>query len=188
MCFVSFDTIRLRAENIDIVLQPGMAFSINSPFELTGEGLVTGFSCPLYQSFFQLVGPVLSRGLLSYIDGCSDTLMIPPVKLGFPCLNHLHFPPHTVQTFHTHPSFRAGVVYKGSGVARFVESEYPLKEGDIFFLPANLIHAFRSDDDSLDVVAFHPDSDFGPTDTDHPMINRTIVNGFSAKFLSSVPK
>jgi hypothetical protein len=23
------------------------------------------------------------------------------------------------------------------------------------------------------VLAFHPDSDFGPTDEDHPMLNRT---------------
>ena len=26
----------------------------------------------------------------------------------------------------------------------------------------------------LDVIAWHPDSDFGPTDQDHPMINRTL--------------
>ena len=27
------------------------------------------------------------------------------------------------------------------------------------------------------VIAYHPDSDFGPTDDDHPMVNRTIVDG-----------
>ena len=27
----------------------------------------------------------------------------------------------------------------------------------------------------MDVVAFHPDSDWGPTDAAHPMLNRTYV-------------
>jgi len=25
------------------------------------------------------------------------------------------------------------------------------------------------------VIAWHPDSDFGPRDDDHPMINRTLI-------------
>jgi hypothetical protein len=28
---------------------------------------------------------------------------------------------------------------------------------------------------SLDVIAFHPDSDWGPTDGTHPMLNRTYL-------------
>ena len=45
-------------------------------------------------------------GRLRYIDGCSDTLLICPPRVGEPCLNHLHIPPHTDQTPHTHPSAR----------------------------------------------------------------------------------
>jgi hypothetical protein len=27
----------------------------------------------------------------------------------------------------------------------------------------------------MDVIAFHPDSDWGPTDEKHPMLNRTYL-------------
>jgi hypothetical protein len=30
-----------------------------------------------------------------------------------------------------------------------------------------------TEDSHLDVIAYHPDTDFGPTDDNHPMINRT---------------
>ena len=29
----------------------------------------------------------------------------------------------------------------------------------------------------MDVIAYHPDSDWGPTDVEHPMVNRTLVEG-----------
>jgi len=38
----------------------------------------------------------------------------------------------------------------------------------------------------MDVIAFHPDSDFGATDIDHPMINRTIVDGVSANQIEEI--
>jgi hypothetical protein len=38
----------------------------------------------------------------------------------------------------------------------------------------------------MDVIAFHPDSDFGPEDENHPMINRTIVNGVSANAIDEI--
>eukprot|EP00548_Thalassiothrix_antarctica_P011082 CAMPEP_0194153598 /NCGR_PEP_ID=MMETSP0152-20130528/56993_1 /TAXON_ID=1049557 /ORGANISM="Thalassiothrix antarctica, Strain L6-D1" /LENGTH=43 /DNA_ID= /DNA_START= /DNA_END= /DNA_ORIENTATION= len=38
----------------------------------------------------------------------------------------------------------------------------------------------------MDVIAAHPDSDYGPTNTDHPMVNRTIVNGISASLIPSI--
>eukprot|EP00968_Pinguiococcus_pyrenoidosus_P010274 scaffold803_cov310-Pinguiococcus_pyrenoidosus.AAC.187 len=44
-----------------------------------------------------------------------------------------------------------------------------------------LEHAFATKgDEQMCVIAFHPDSDFGPQDECHPMINRTIINGRSA--------
>ena len=36
-----------------------------------------------------------------------------------------------------------------------------------------LRHSFATDTSALDVFAWRPDSDFGPTDAVHPMINRT---------------
>lgn len=38
----------------------------------------------------------------------------------------------------------------------------------------------------MDVIAYHPDSDFGPQDEDHPMVNRTIVDGVSASKLEAI--
>jgi hypothetical protein len=29
----------------------------------------------------------------------------------------------------------------------------------------------------MDVVPYHPDSDWGPTHEEHPMVNRTLVGG-----------
>jgi hypothetical protein len=36
-------------------------------------------------------------------------------------------------------------------------------------------HSFATQGAALDVIAWHPDSDFGPRDEDHPMVNRTIL-------------
>ena len=36
------------------------------------------------------------------------------------------------------------------------------------------------------MIAFHPDSDFGPAPEDHPMINRTMVDGVSASRLDDI--
>ncbi|MEY3929487.1 MAG: hypothetical protein RLZZ516_1197 [Cyanobacteriota bacterium] len=58
-------------------------------------------------------GPLEKRGRLRYIDGCTDSLLVPPVRLGDPCLNGLWFPMGTQQTMHTHPSVRIGMVVRG---------------------------------------------------------------------------
>lgn len=122
-------------------------------------------------------GPVESLGRLKYIDGCSDTILLPPATLSEPCLNYLHFPENTKQTMHNHPSFRFGIVTKGNGMSVSENEENPLMEGDIFFIPPFFNHKFDTSQSIMDVIAFHPDSDWGPTDEVHPMINRTWVNG-----------
>ena len=38
----------------------------------------------------------------------------------------------------------------------------------------------------MDVIAFHPDSDFGAEDEFHPMINRTIVKGVAANKIDEI--
>jgi quercetin dioxygenase-like cupin family protein len=126
-----------------------------------------------YSLINQIGGPVESTGRLQYIDGCSDTLLISPLKLGMPCLNFLHFPPDTKQSSHFHPSFRFGIVTEGEGVCITTKGQFPLIPGSVFFIPENVNHHFNTFHSHLNVIAFHPDSDWGPTDERHPMINRT---------------
>ncbi len=156
-----------------------------------------------FKSYFTIGGQVEGVGRLKYIDGCTDSLLIPPVKMGDPCFNHLHFPIKIDQTMHTHPSHRIGMVIKGNGICKTPFGNLELKKDMIFVIKewdgdnysigldgemyANGLHAFKTNDDEvMDVVAFHPDSDFGATDEDHPMINRTIVDGIPANMIESI--
>lgn len=138
-----------------------------------GRGLAITVSG--YRGLRQIGGPLETAGRLRYIDGCSDTLLICPPRLGDPCLNHLHIPPHTDQTPHTHPSARIGVILRGTGECRTPDGVYPLRPGMGWYIPTGSLHSFFTRDEALDVVAWHPDSDFGPRDDDHPMINRTVI-------------
>lgn len=154
-----------------------------------------------YQGVFLIGGAIEEKGRLKYIDGCTDSLLIPPVKLGDPCFNHLHFPAGINQTMHTHPSMRVGLVARGHGECITPFGNIPLFPGQIFIIHqetgANATgedgkeypvgsHCFRTFDGTMDVIAYHPDSDFGPKDEDHPMINRTIVEGVSAKHIEEI--
>ena len=130
-----------------------------------------------YRNIRQLGGPLEASGRLRYVDGCSDTLLVCPPRLGEPCLNHLHIPPHTDQSEHAHPSLRIGVIARGDGVCRTASGDVPLTDGLGWLIPAGLRHSFSTRERPLDVFAWHPDSDFGPTDEDHPMINRTLLRG-----------
>lgn len=116
-------------------------------------------------------------GDVKYIDGCTDSLLVAPHRLGDPCLNALYFPPNVSQTFHTHPSIRLGCVLYGSGTA-CVDSDdkqIPLQVGCVFGIDADKRHRFMTKEEGMVVIAYHPDSDWGPTDEVHPMINRTII-------------
>lgn len=147
-------------------------------------------------------GPVEVKGRLKYIDGCTDSLLINPIKMGDPCLNHLHFPSNISQTPHTHPSHRIGIVARGKGECVTPFGNLPLIKGMIFVIKEwdgktykegldgkeyeEGTHCFFTKEQGMDVIAFHPDSDFGATDINHPMINRTIVKGVSANTLESI--
>lgn len=124
-------------------------------------------------------GPIEDSGRLMYIDGCSDSLLVYPPRLGDPSLNHLHFPRGIDQSFHIHPSIRLGVVVKGNGIADVknqgnVES-ITLEQGTVFALYEREEHRFKTLDNEMDVIAFHPDGDWGPTDHNHTMLNRTYI-------------
>lgn len=129
---------------------------------------------------FMLGGPIEPVGRLKYIDGCTDSLLIPPWRMGEACLNMLHIPPGTEQTMHTHPSDRIGVVVRGRGQCVTPDGTTELLPGTLWRIPADGLHRFRTDGHALQIVAWHPDSDFGPTDDAHPMLNRTLVDGVKA--------
>ena len=48
------------------------------------------------------------------------------------------------------------------------------------------LHSFFTRGEALDVLAWHPDSDFGPTHDHHPMVNRTMVDGISASEIDAI--
>lgn len=120
-------------------------------------------------------GPIEASGRLCYIDNCSDSLLIYPPRRGDPSLSHLSFPAGVSQSFHIHPSIRLGVVARGAGHACLADQELPLNPGTLFCIEERELHRFRTDSGRLDVIAFHPDGDWGPTDHDHPMLNRTYL-------------
>lgn len=212
-CYVYSGTKYLTSamHESNIAVETGMYFSTSTAFTLFGVGsaivievLHTEGKYPenKYKAMFALGGPLEQQGRLKYIDGCTDSLLIAPVKLGDPCFNHLHFPTGIDQTQHTHPSHRIGIVAKGSGLCKTPFGDLPLNTGDIFIIkewdglqyetgldgkqyPVGQ-HAFQTFESSMDVIAFHPDSDFGATDEVHPMINRTIVDGVSASLIESI--
>jgi hypothetical protein len=191
----------------------GMYFSLNGVFVLnpTCEGKVVIIEVmheqgiypqTNYRAMYHVGGPTEPQGRLKYIDGCTDSLLIPPVKLGDPCFNHLHFPKNIDQTQHTHPSHRIGIVISGQGRCVTPFGDLPLEKGMIFVIkmwdnvsyevgldgkdyPVGQ-HAFETRDYKMNVIAFHPDSDFGATDVFHPMINRTIVDGVSANKIDKI--
>ena len=151
-------------------------FSIPAPFELNADGKVAVFIRSGWRGHrINSATMSIEKGDLKYIDGCTDTLLVCPPRKGDPCLNALYFPPNVDQTFHTHPSQRLGAVVHGEGWACVDGKEIPLKEGDVWLIETNERHRFRTKESPMVVVAYHPDSDFGPEDEDHPMINRTII-------------
>ena len=118
-----------------------------------------------------------SKGRLAYIDGCSDTTLIPPARYGDPALNYLHFPPNIDQTQHLHPDIRMGLVLRGKGVAWQHEKwEKDMLPGAMFCLDESEIHSFKTQESTMDVIAYHPTTDTGPTDASHAMISRTYIN------------
>lgn len=120
-------------------------------------------------------GPIERQGRLCYINHCSDTLLVYPPRCGDPSMSFLHFPPGIVQDFHTHPSFRMGIIFRGEGYAEGTQGRYPLRPGAVFCMEEQEVHRFVTESDQLGVMSFHPDGDWGPTDHDHTLLNRTYL-------------
>lgn len=139
-----------------------------------------------YHGMFSLGGPVEPTGRLAYIDGGTNSLLIPPLMLGDPCLNAMYFPPDIDQTMHTHPSYRIGVIIAGKAEFATPQSVMPVATGHVFLIPAHSPHKFRTHSDQLIAVMFHPDSGTGYSHRDNPMLQRTWVDGVSAAELPQI--
>jgi quercetin dioxygenase-like cupin family protein len=184
--FVLRGPTRLHSAGSSYELNSGQYFSIQRQVELEGGAGVV-FERGDYNALNLVGGPVETVGRLKYIDGCTDTLLVPPVKRGDACLNALFFPEDIDQTLHTHPSIRLGLVARGRGECRTQTAVVPLLPGNVFLIEEDAVHGFHTTADTgMLIIAYHPDSDFGAVDEDHPMINRTIVGGVSASVLDEI--
>lgn len=166
-------------------LKEKMFFCVPEEFSVSGGAgiVITRIG---YQGMFSVGGQIEEKGRLRYIDGCRDTLLIPPIIKGDACLNALYFPPNITQTPHTHPSVRVGMVASGRGECVTPNGTFQLKAGKAFIIAPEALHSFNTNGDEMVVIAYHPDSDFGATHEVHPMVNRTIVNGVSASKLEEI--
>jgi mannose-6-phosphate isomerase-like protein (cupin superfamily) len=162
-----------------VALSPGMYGSIPHGAAIKGMGdcRVLLVDHRHYTGIFALGGPIETQGRLRYINGCTDTGLVQPLKLGDPCLNALFFPARTLQSAHRHPSHRIGVIYDGEGVCHTDPEQppTPMRKGDLFFIPANALHWFETAGSDMRIMIFHPDSEFGPTDEKHQMREATII-------------
>jgi hypothetical protein len=52
---------------------------------------------------------------------------------------------------------------------------YPLEAGSIFCIEERENHRFQTINDTMKIIAYHPDGDWGPTDQNHTMLNRTYI-------------
>lgn len=177
--FVASGNVQLQDQRVLWHLQAGQWFCLpdGGKLNLSPHSRLVVSQLLGYHGPYAMGGPLEAQGRLRYIDGCSDTLLCAPPLLGDPCLNHLHFPAAIQQTAHTHPSLRAGIIARGQGVCEANQQTIPLTAGMVFYIGKQAEHRFITEANTMDVLAFHPDSDWGPTHQDHPMVNRTWVDG-----------
>ena len=152
-----------------------LAAHTSKEFSVRGTGII--ITTPGYyvqESMYASVVPGV-EGHLSYIDGCSNTGLVGPLRNGDPCINYLYFPPGIEQTMHTHPSCRIGMILSGEGIAEVGNKFIPLNAGKIFLLHKHVKHRFITKSTSMSIMVFHPDSDAGPRDEVNPMKSRTYL-------------
>jgi quercetin dioxygenase-like cupin family protein len=165
---------RFNQEKISFTDTNG-AFCVNSPYKVSGEGIVISFpGLRLLESRYYVQNN-LDMGNLTYIDGGTNTTAIGPSRLGDPVVNYVHFPPNMYQTLHTHPSHRIGLIIKGRGKVELDNELYDVIEGETFFMRRNELHNFITEDSEVILYVFAPDSGTGPTDEINPLKIRTYI-------------
>lgn len=182
--YVIAGSMRLElADGTGTVVPKGMVFAFDDTVKYLGQESGTKIWTAIRHGFrvpFTITKPE-HKGRLSYIDGCSDTLLVYPPRLGDGSLSLLYFPAGIDQSWHTHPSIRLGFVASGEGVAHWTsptnrKMETKLKAGMSFMLPSHGLHRFCTKSDAeMRILAYHPDGDWGPTDQAHTMLNRTYL-------------
>jgi hypothetical protein len=160
-------------------LKQGGYVELHNKCTIRSRGSALLIQTRYYQGIFRGGFELPCQGVFEFIDGCTDTLLLSPLIKGLPCLNFLYIPPNTIQTKHTHPSIRVGLVISGYGHCVVEEGTFELKPQQFFVVQANQIHQFLTMDNELRIFVFHPDSDFGPSNAEHPMINRSLIEGIS---------
>lgn len=125
----------------------------------------------------QVVGLAENIGRLSHIDGSSNTLLVYPPRSGNPSLNFLYLPLNIEQDFHSFPTLRMGCVVNGKGYATLKGEEKELSPGSIFCLEPQELHRFRTENSDMRIIAYQPDSDWGPADENHTTLNKTYLAG-----------
>jgi len=181
--YVTKGKVNVKIDDNSFILPQGWYGSFLNETEITGEGHSIISTRIGYQGLNQFGGAVERLGRLQYIDGCSSTLLLSAPRLGDPCFNYLHVPCNIDQTAHTHPTLRVGYILEGSGIVRLERGSLDLVPGMMFCLLPDVIHSFHTKDSELRIVIYHPDSDFGPSDEVHPMLNKTIIEGVSARYV-----
>ncbi len=182
--YIMSGTVIATLNRLDIrKIESGQYFCLTGSelmIEILKDTEVVFFNRHGFKGQNQIGGPIEKTGRLTYINGCTDSLLVYPPRLGDPSLNHLHFPTEIDQSFHIHPSLRLGIVVRGQGIADVkTQGKIESKElilGTVFVLNEKEEHRFRTIDSEMDVIAFHPDGDWGPTDHNHSMINRTYIS------------
>jgi len=148
--------------------------------ESYGTGIVS--SAEGFAGMNQFGGPLENEGRFRYVDGCSNSLLVHPLRKGDPCFHHLHLDPHVKEMPHTHPSLRTLVVYRGEGEAIVPGLDtVHIKRGDAFVIEPDCVHSFNTGEAGMSLVTYHPDSVVGYTDDNNPMLNNTISGGKSAR-------
>jgi len=175
----SFGHTAIKVDGRSYTLLPQHYFSFSVTSSFTVASVSEGHLFLVCRSGYRaqdVLGRIEDRGRLTYIDGCSDSLLVYPPRQGDPSLNLLYFPPGIDQTFHVHPSIRLGCIARGQGLADLKHTEHQLNAGDMFYLTEQELHRFRTKNSSMTVIAWHPDGDWGPTDHNHTMLNRTYID------------
>jgi mannose-6-phosphate isomerase-like protein (cupin superfamily) len=115
---------------------------------------------------------------LPYVNGCSTTQLLPPIRKGDPTFQLLRIPPHTSeQAHHIHSTARIVYVYSGRGQSVVgqegaVKTE-PLLPGYVMVLDKMVPHHFVTGEEPLVVIPLHIFSSTGLDEHDHPMMNGT---------------
>jgi|APSaa5957512535_1039671.scaffolds.fasta_scaffold99240_2 hypothetical protein len=170
-------TLRHGSDNANLNAGSFFSFPNTAKLGFDRDTLVVTFTRYGYLGQFT-IGRLETTGRYSYINGCSDSLLVYPPRVGNPSLNHLHIPKNVDQTAHTHPSQRMGVVTGGKGLLEYPgQKRFRLIPGSVFSIDPFEEHKFRTGATHLDVVAFHPDSMIGWTDDHHPMLDGTNIDG-----------